>query len=100
MNKQLKELAKESLKYKSPNDFIQSMRLPAMLKSNYEAMKALKSYQRELKKLPKNNFADKGIGILEKNAEQIPKKEYNYSLRGWFDLARDLYDFARKEKMI
>lgn len=98
MNKQLKELAKKSLKYKSSEDFIQSMRLPAMLKSIFEAKDCLKSYQKELKKLPKNKFADKGINILEKNAEQIPKTEYNYSLRGWFDLARDLYNFARKEK--
>ncbi len=95
MNKLLKELMKESLKYKTYEDFIQSMRIPAMLVPDFRLTREVPSLKKALLRLPKNKFGEKGINILEENEQLIPPIKSGKNLRGWFNLAEDLYYFAR-----
>ena len=98
----LTRLAIEARKFKSADDFIQSVRLDTIKKSAEERLTKLKFYddpfstrqralkeineaKEELAKIPKNEMVNETVEILEK-----------YQDSGWFDAAYNFYSKSNK----
>ena len=82
---ELESLAQEARKYKSADDFIQSIRLKAIEKNPKDAIE-LKNIRAELAKLPENKMASEAVTLLHK-----------YKSGGWFSAAEDFYKEATQE---
>ena len=72
------KLAKEVRKFKSADDFIESVRRVAIAKKPYKA----DQYLKDTANLPKNDLAEETVNILNK---------IDTSSRGWFDKAKDFF---------
>lgn len=100
--KDIESLKAIARKYKSGDDFIESIRRPAVLKGQDPEQVAF--YKKQTEDIPINKLGSKSIGILTKWDIEVNKNfredfGKKYPKRGWFAVAEDFHKMVRKGKI-